>query len=68
MGKPEEKDPKQTTLQGVANLKDVIVRTNRKNGANLGFEEKLWKAAHKLRKNNMDAAEFILQLLKSTSI
>ena len=25
-------------------------------GANLGFEEKLWKAADKLR-NNMDAAE-----------
>jgi hypothetical protein len=68
MGKQEEKDPKQTTPQGVANLKDAIVRTNRKNGANLGFEEKPWKAAHKLRKNNMDAAEFILQLLKSTSI
>ncbi len=28
-----------------------------KNGANLGFEEKLWKAADKLR-NNMDAAEY----------
>ncbi len=27
------------------------------NGANLGFEEKLWKAADKLR-NNMDAAEY----------
>ena len=31
---------------------------NRKsNGANLGFEEKLWKAADKMR-NNMDAAEY----------
>ncbi|CEO89279.1 putative type I restriction enzyme HindVIIP M protein [Syntrophaceticus schinkii] len=28
-----------------------------KNGANLGFEEKLWQAADKLR-NNMDAAEY----------
>lgn len=27
------------------------------NGANLGFEEKLWKAADKLR-SNMDAAEY----------
>ncbi len=27
------------------------------NGAILGFEEKLWKAADKLR-NNMDAAEY----------
>ncbi len=27
------------------------------NGANLGFEEKLWKTADKLR-NNMDAAEY----------
>jgi len=27
------------------------------NGANLGFEEKMWKAADKLR-NNMDAAEY----------
>ncbi|MFH0749014.1 MAG: hypothetical protein V1915_03755 [Candidatus Bathyarchaeota archaeon] len=26
------------------------------NGANLGFEEKMWKAADKLR-NNMDVAE-----------
>ena len=30
---------------------------NRSNGANLGFEEKLWQAADKLR-NNMDAAEY----------
>lgn len=28
-----------------------------KNGANLGFEEKMWQAADKLR-NNMDAAEY----------
>ena len=27
------------------------------NGANLGFEQKLWQAADKLR-NNMDAAEY----------
>ena len=27
------------------------------NGANVGFEDKLWKAADKLR-NNMDAAEY----------
>jgi len=27
------------------------------NGANLGFEQKLWVAADKLR-NNMDAAEY----------
>ncbi len=30
---------------------------NNGNGANLGFEEKLWQAADKLR-NNMDAAEY----------
>ncbi|MDD5132043.1 MAG: type I restriction-modification system subunit M N-terminal domain-containing protein, partial [bacterium] len=30
---------------------------NGSNGANLGFEEKLWKAADKMR-NNMDAAEY----------
>src|SRR5207249_8315533 len=29
----------------------------RTNGANLGFEDKLWKAADKLR-SNMDAAEY----------
>ena len=29
----------------------------KENGANLGFEEKLWKAADKLR-SNMDAAEY----------
>ena len=32
-----------------------MVNTN--NGANLGFEEKLWSAADKLR-SNMDAAEY----------
>ena len=32
-------------------------QSNGSNGANLGFEEKLWKAADKLR-NNMDAAEY----------
>lgn len=31
--------------------------TRKSNGANLGFEEKLWQAADKLR-NNMDAAEY----------
>lgn len=35
------------------NLKE----TKSSNGANLGFEEKMWKAADKLR-NNMDAAEY----------
>lgn len=32
-------------------------RTQKSNGANLGFEEKLWQAADKLR-SNMDAAEY----------
>ncbi len=32
-------------------------KTTGSNGANLGFEEKLWQAADKLR-NNMDAAEY----------
>ncbi len=31
--------------------------TTGSNGANLGFEEKLWQTADKLR-NNMDAAEY----------
>jgi type I restriction enzyme M protein len=31
--------------------------TNGNNGANLGFETKMWTAADKLR-NNMDAAEY----------
>jgi type I restriction enzyme M protein len=31
--------------------------TEHSSGANLGFEEKMWKAADKLR-NNMDAAEY----------
>ena len=30
---------------------------NNSNGANLGFEQKLWQSADKLR-NNMDAAEY----------
>ena len=34
-----------------------MVRGNNSSGANLGFEEKLWKAADKLR-NNMDAADY----------
>jgi len=40
-------------------IKGVIQIANNKNsnGANLGFEQKLWKAADKLR-NNMDAAEY----------
>ena len=35
----------------------AAVRMNPQNGASLGFEEKLWQAADKLR-NNMDAAEY----------
>jgi type I restriction enzyme M protein len=34
-----------------------MVKKIKSNGANLGFEEKLWRAADKLR-NNMDAAEY----------
>jgi len=34
-------------------------RTTRKNGAALGFEATLWKAADKLR-NNLDAADYVL--------
>ena len=34
-----------------------MVKEKKSNGANLGFEEKLWKTADKLR-NNMDAAEY----------
>ncbi|WP_332445708.1 class I SAM-dependent DNA methyltransferase [Dehalococcoides mccartyi] len=33
------------------------IRSTKSNGANLGFEEKLWRAADKLR-SNMDAAEY----------
>jgi hypothetical protein len=39
---------KQQTLNG---------KSTNGNGANLGFEQKLWAAADKLR-NNMDAAEY----------
>lgn len=38
-------------------MKDNVKEITEKNGANLGFEEKLWKAADKLR-SNMDAAEY----------
>lgn len=34
-----------------------MAKSNSSNGASLGFEEKLWQAADKLR-NNMDAAEY----------
>jgi type I restriction enzyme M protein len=34
-----------------------MAKTNKSSGANLGFEEKLWQTADKLR-NNMDAAEY----------
>jgi type I restriction enzyme M protein len=34
-----------------------MARSTTNNGANIGFEEKLWQAADKLR-NNMDAAEY----------
>ena len=32
-------------------------KTNESSGANIGFEDKLWRAADKLR-SNMDAAEY----------
>jgi type I restriction enzyme M protein len=35
----------------------AMAKSRNSNGANLGFEEKLWKAADKLR-NNIDAAEY----------
>src|SRR3989339_1883585 len=34
-----------------------FMKKNNSNGGNIGFEEKLWKTADKLR-NNMDAAEY----------
>lgn len=34
-----------------------MARAQSSNGANLGFEQKLWQSADKLR-NNMDAAEY----------
>ncbi|MFH1247354.1 MAG: type I restriction-modification system subunit M N-terminal domain-containing protein, partial [Candidatus Micrarchaeota archaeon] len=34
-----------------------MVNQSKNNGANLGFEEKLWQAADKMR-SNMDAAEY----------
>lgn len=34
-----------------------MAKANKSNGANLGFEQKLWMAADKMR-NNMDAAEY----------
>ena len=34
-----------------------VAKSKRDNGANLGFEQKLWQAADKLR-SNMDAAEY----------
>jgi type I restriction enzyme M protein len=44
---------------GVRDLssKNISVPQPRSNGANLGFEDKLWKTADKLR-SNMDAAEY----------
>jgi type I restriction-modification system DNA methylase subunit len=35
----------------------VKMATNKSTSANLGFEQKLWQAADKLR-SNMDAAEY----------
>jgi type I restriction enzyme M protein len=35
----------------------ALAKSCESNGANLGFEDKMWKAADKLR-NNMDAAEY----------
>ena len=34
-----------------------VTKRKQNNGANLGFEQKLWQAADKLR-SNMDAAEY----------
>ena len=47
-------------LRGMATGKQMgldMKETKSSSGANLGFEEKMWKAADKLR-NNMDAAEY----------
>src|SRR5437899_871453 len=38
-------------------MAQMKLREEKSNGANLGFEDKLWKAADKLR-SNMDAAEY----------
>lgn len=40
----------------IGNVVEMLARNN-SSGVNLGFEDKLWKAADKLR-NNMDAAEY----------
>jgi len=50
---PHEAAPKR---EGVGR-KAKIERNTSRNGANLGFEAKLWQAVDKLR-NNMDAAEY----------
>ena len=39
--------------------------TNNNSGANIGFENELWKAADALR-SNMDAAEYTLAALRDT--
>ncbi len=44
-------------LRAQTTRKEKAARKKANNGANLGFEEKLWQAADKLR-NNMDAAEY----------
>jgi len=49
----EDLTTKKSSKQRITKVK----KKNASNGAVLGFEEKLWKAADKLR-NNMDAAEY----------
>lgn len=44
-------------LKNLVELKVDLMKKINNNGANLGFEQKLWQAADKMR-NNMDAAEY----------
>jgi type I restriction enzyme M protein len=44
-------------LSGESQMAKATKNSTKSNGASLGFEDKLWQAANKLR-NNMDAAEY----------
>src|SRR5437879_8313612 len=46
-----------TRPAGVRDLSGKYIPEPQSSGANLGFEDKLWKAADKMR-SNMDAAEY----------